>query len=123
MCVWHAPSADGDEQTAHERRRERYLNVERQTRDVRVVADETRWVDVTSYSARQHCFMPIGGFVGQATIAGDLKPLRELLVWGEIAHAGKNAVKGDGCFHVRPIQPAQLGSDTAARAPEVLEAL
>ena len=84
----------------HARRQERYLVVERLARTVEVVEDRTHWVDVASYSTRQQRSLPISGFVGQATIAGDLAPLRELLVWGELAHAGKNAVKGDGCFHL-----------------------
>lgn len=89
-----------DAQMAHARRRERYHAVERLVEEARVTRDETRWVDVTSHSARQQRSMPIGGFMGEAMIEGDLAPLRELLVWGEVAHAGKNAVKGDGCFQV-----------------------
>jgi hypothetical protein len=58
--------------------------------------DQTTWVDVVSYSARSRQRTPIGGLVGQITLAGDLAPLRELLVWGSLIHVGKNAVKGDG---------------------------
>ena len=43
---------------------------------------------------------PIGGLVGQVTLAGDLAPLRELLVWGSLIHVGKNAVKGDGWYMI-----------------------
>lgn len=67
---------------------------------VRLVADETRWVDVASYSARQRRTTPIGGFVGSATYEGELAELRELLVWGEVLHVGKNAVKGDGVYRI-----------------------
>src|SRR5487761_2051987 len=55
--------------------------VERLEEEARVPRDETRWVDVTSHSARQQRSMPIGGFMGEAMIEGDLAPLRELLVW------------------------------------------
>lgn len=70
--------------------------------DVQLVEDQTRWVDVTSYSSRQRRHTPIGGLVGTAGFAGNLAPLRELLVWGSLVHVGKNAVKGDGWYSVRP---------------------
>ena len=62
--------------------------------------DQTRWVDVVSYSSRSRQRTPIGGLVGQVTLAGDLAPLRELLVWGSLIHVGKNAVKGDGWYDI-----------------------
>lgn len=65
---------------------------------IRVIDDQTRWVDLVSYSSRQQRHTPIGGLVGHATFAGDLAPLRELLVWGSLIHVGKNAVKGDGWY-------------------------
>jgi hypothetical protein len=71
------------------------------TERVTVVEDCTRWVDVISYSSRQRGRTPIGGLLGEITFAGDLAPLRELLVWGSLVHVGKNAVKGDGCYRVR----------------------
>lgn len=67
---------------------------------VRAVDDRTRWVDVVSYSSRQRNTTPIGGLVGQITFAGDLGALRELLVWGQLVHVGKNAVKGDGWYQI-----------------------
>lgn len=66
--------------------------------EVRVVADHTRWIDVVSVSHRQQRRTPIGGLIGHATFAGNLAPLRELLVWGSLIHVGKNAVKGDGWY-------------------------
>jgi hypothetical protein len=67
---------------------------------VQVVADQTRWVDVVSVSHRQQRCTPIGGLVGSATFAGDLGPLRELLVWGSLVHVGRNCVKGDGWYTI-----------------------
>lgn len=67
---------------------------------VRVIEDGTRWADVVSYSSRQRRRTPIGGLLGHATLAGDLAPLRELLVWGSLIHVGKNAVKGDGWYQI-----------------------
>jgi len=62
--------------------------------------DQTRWIDLASYSSRQRTHTPIGGLVGRATFTGDLAPLRELLVWGSLIHVGKNAVKGDGWYAI-----------------------
>ena len=67
---------------------------------VQVVDDQTRWVDLVSYSSRQRQHTPIGGLVGSATFVGELAPLRELLVWGSLVHVGKNAVKGDGWYEI-----------------------
>jgi hypothetical protein len=62
--------------------------------------DQTRWVDLASYSSRQRTHTPIGGLVGRATFTGELALLRELLVWGSLIHVGKNAVKGDGWYAI-----------------------
>ncbi len=69
--------------------------------DLQMAGSEARWVDTRSYSSRQQRALPIGGFVGAATFTGALTPaLRELLVWGEIVHVGKNCVKGDGWYQI-----------------------
>ncbi|MEN9935150.1 MAG: hypothetical protein RLZZ387_1729 [Chloroflexota bacterium] len=73
---------------------------------VQVIDDCTRWVDVVSYSSRTRQRTPIGGLVGSVTLAGDLAPLRELLVWGSLVHVGKNAVKGDGWYEIGVIEHA-----------------
>ena len=77
-----------------------YLSIKSQTNDVHLVEDKTHWVDISSYSQRQKQQMPIGGFIGNASFAGNIAPFRELLVWGEILHVGKNVVKGDGAYHL-----------------------
>lgn len=80
---------------------ERYEQVRQLAACCPVVRDETRWVDVQSYSSRQRRFTPIGGFVGRATFrVPDASLLRELLVWGEVIHVGKNTVKGDGWYQI-----------------------
>lgn len=71
-----------------------------QAAQVQVVDDQTRWLDVVSYSSRQRRRTPIGGLVGQATLAGDLASLREVLVWGMLVHVGRNVVKGDGWYSI-----------------------
>jgi hypothetical protein len=71
-----------------------------QAERIHVLDDQTRWVDVVSYSSRTHARTPIGGLVGAVTLAGELGALRELLVWGSLVHVGKNAVKGDGWYTI-----------------------
>jgi hypothetical protein len=79
----------------------RYEQVRELAASGTLVRDETRWVDVQSYSSRQRRFTPIGGFVGRATFRTPAAPLlRELLVWGEVIHVGKNTVKGDGWYQI-----------------------
>jgi hypothetical protein len=67
---------------------------------VRLIDDETHWEDVGSYSSRQRKTTPIGGFIGRASYEGDITPIRELLVWGELLHVGKNVVKGNGIYRI-----------------------
>ena len=69
-------------------------------RQVRLVEDATRWVELESYSTRQSRSTPIGGFVGRATYEGDLEPFLPWLVWGQVLHVGKDAVKGNGWYRV-----------------------
>jgi hypothetical protein len=72
-----------------------------ETASLQLARCDVRWVDAKSYSNRQHRALPIGGFVGTATYTGALTPaLRELLVWGEVLHVGKNCVKGDGWYQI-----------------------
>ncbi len=69
--------------------------------NLQMVGSEVSWVDTKSYSRRQQRALPIGGFVGIASFSGSLTlALRELLVWGEVIHVGKNCVKGDGWYQI-----------------------
>lgn len=67
---------------------------------VRVVDDQTRWVELDSYSTRTRSRSPIGGFVGTVTVEGDLAPFLPWLLWGQFTHVGKDAVKGNGMYWV-----------------------
>jgi hypothetical protein len=69
---------------------------------IRLVSDETRWVEVESASGRTGKRIPIGGYMGSATYSGDLRPMIPWLLWGMCLHVGKNAVKGDGWFEMSP---------------------
>ncbi|MHB1006509.1 MAG: CRISPR system precrRNA processing endoribonuclease RAMP protein Cas6 [Chloroflexota bacterium] len=66
----------------------------------RLLADETAWREVRGYSTRQEAPKSLAGFVGRATYEGDLDPLLPWLVWGELAHVGKDAVKGCGLYRI-----------------------
>lgn len=70
--------------------------------EVEIVHDETRWVELESYSARQGRRTPTSGFVGQVTWrAADWKPFLPFLLWGMVTHVGKDAVKGNGRYCVK----------------------
>lgn len=71
-------------------------------RGIVVRRDGTCWHDLRSYSQRQGRSTPIGGHVGRITFAGALEPLLPLLVWGEVAHCGKDTTKGCGWYRIVP---------------------
>jgi len=62
--------------------------------------DETRWVNVQSYSRARGRATPIGGFVGQARWRINSPEVLAWLLWGQSLHVGKNAAKGDGYFRI-----------------------
>ncbi len=68
--------------------------------DIICQRDETSWEEVQGYSRRQRNFTSTSGFLGKVTYAGELGPFRELLIWGELIHVGKNAVKGNGWYTI-----------------------
>jgi len=71
-----------------------------QAEAVRVVNDETRWVELESYSTRLGRATPIGGLIGRVTFEGALAPFWSWLVWGQFTHVGKDAVKGNGWYRL-----------------------
>jgi hypothetical protein len=38
--------------------------------------------------------------VGEAVYEGDLRPLLPVLLWGTVAQAGKDTVKGNGVYEI-----------------------
>jgi hypothetical protein len=69
-------------------------------KEVQCSEDLTHWEELHSFSNRQHRLTPISGIEGKATFEGDLTPFQDLLVWGELIHVGKNAVKGNGWYKI-----------------------
>jgi len=68
---------------------------------VDTLSDETRWVELESYSTRKRGRTPASGFVGRATFqATDWTPFAPWLLWGQFTHVGKNAVKGNGQYRI-----------------------
>lgn len=67
---------------------------------VRLVKDDTRWVDWERYSSRQENKMNLGGVVGRVEYEGDLGEFMPLLRLGELVHVGKGAVFGMGRYRI-----------------------
>ncbi len=73
-----------------------------QAQAVETLADETRWVELESYSTRKGGRTPMSGFVGQATFqTTDWTPFVPWLIWGQFTHVGKDAVKGNGQYRIK----------------------
>ena len=68
---------------------------------VRIVEDNTRWVEVWSWSGRQRRKQWLSGIVGTATYRSRVwDALLPWLVLGQGTQAGKLAVKGNGVFEI-----------------------
>jgi len=72
----------------------------KQAEEVRVTQDDTRWIDLSSYSSRRQASTPVGGLIGNISFAGNLKEYLPLLVWGQITHVGKDATRGNGWYRI-----------------------
>ena len=71
---------------------------------VQLLDNQTRWVELESYSTRQRRSTQIGGLVGTATYrAVDWQPFAPWLVWGSLLGVGKNTVKGDGWYAINAL--------------------
>lgn len=69
--------------------------------DVRLVGDQTQWVDLRSPSRHKQLGSPIGGFVGRSIYHSEhWDQLLPWLLWGQLTQVGKNTVKGNGWYAV-----------------------
>ena len=61
------------------------------------------WEELRSYSTRQRRDTPTSGLMGHVTLqAEDWSPFLPWLTWGQYTHVGKDAVKGNGWYEVKP---------------------
>ena len=68
---------------------------------VRVVDNRLTWEELRSYSTRRHAESPISGLTGTVMLsAADWAPFWPWLVWGQLVHVGKDAVKGNGQYEL-----------------------
>ncbi|GIV96841.1 MAG: hypothetical protein KatS3mg057_1498 [Herpetosiphonaceae bacterium] len=80
--------------------RERTAALTARAAEIRLLVDATHWEDVSSFSGRKGRRTPIGGLIGEALYAGDLRELLPLLLWGSVIQAGKDTTKGNGVYEV-----------------------
>lgn len=74
--------------------------------NVRLVDDQTEWIELRPRSGRDRQHKPMSGFVGQATYqSADWTDLLPILLFGQGVQVGKLATKGNGVYQL----------DTAAR--------
>lgn len=69
---------------------------------IEAVERRLRWWDLFRYSNRHGRLLPMGGLVGEVTLAGELGPLLPWLIWGQFTHVGKYADHGNGWYELVP---------------------
>jgi hypothetical protein len=70
---------------------------------VRLIEAQTQWIELQSGSSRSGRTTWLSGFVGLAMYAAPFQVWRALLpwlVWGQVAQAGKDVVKGNGVYDI-----------------------
>jgi hypothetical protein len=92
--------AEVDERPTREQWIAAMLDLKARAQQLTVAYDDTQWVDAWSGSRRKSYLTPIGGFVGVCRWEGDVRGLREWLLWGQSVHVGKDTVKGNGWYRV-----------------------
>jgi hypothetical protein len=70
---------------------------------VSITVNHTRWFDWERYSSRQAQKVPLGGLIGEASYEGPLSVFWPLLRLGELLHAGRGTVFGQGKIAVEKI--------------------
>lgn len=67
---------------------------------VGIAQADTRWQDWSRHSGRQKQRIKLGGLMGRITYEGDLADYLPLLALGELIHAGKGTVFGNGQYRL-----------------------
>jgi len=70
--------------------------VEAEAAHVPLVSDETRWIEVQDYSARNRSELLLGGKVGRLIYGVEAARFLPILKAGEVLHVGKNPTSGCG---------------------------
>jgi hypothetical protein len=65
-----------------------------------LLKNNSRWVNIESFSRARGRSSPIGGFVGQASWRTESQEILLCLLWGQSLHVGKDAAKGNGYFRI-----------------------
>ncbi|MGQ9569288.1 MAG: CRISPR system precrRNA processing endoribonuclease RAMP protein Cas6 [Thermodesulfovibrionales bacterium] len=69
-------------------------------KEVEIKESNLRWYDWERYSGRQDTRMKMGGFVGNITFEGEIKPFMPLIKAGEVLHVGKGTGFGLGKYEI-----------------------
>jgi CRISPR/Cas system endoribonuclease Cas6 (RAMP superfamily) len=72
-------------------------------KEIKVIKKGLRWYDWERYSGRQDTRMKMGGFVGEITFGGDIRPFMPLIRAGEVLHVGKGTAFGLGKYKIMDI--------------------
>jgi hypothetical protein len=77
-----------------------YRGIIAQAQEVKTTRAQTQWVEWERYSARQDKKIELGGFVGEASYAGEVESFLPLLLTGQLVHVGKACVFGNGKYEL-----------------------
>lgn len=72
----------------------------KRAQEVEIKDRNLRWYDWQRYSTRQDTRMKMGGFIGDITFEGNIKPFMSLIKAGEILHVGKGTGFGLGKYKI-----------------------
>lgn len=80
----------------------------------RTMCDNTRWVDLERYSARQHDWMSLGGFVGRVSFSDVPRWVVPFMLCAEVIHVGKGTMFGLGRLDVSAVGGGAFDSGKSA---------
>lgn len=77
-----------------------YKSLTNQAEDVKIKENKTFWQELERYSTRQKEKLKFGGFLGEVTYEGDIKPFLPFVLLGQYTHIGKNCTFGLGKYQI-----------------------
>lgn len=80
-----------------------YRGIIAQAQQIEMTQAKTQWIEWERYSARQEKKIELGGFIAEASYAGNLESFLPLLLIGQLVHVGKACVFGNGQYVLKPI--------------------